>query len=286
MEVRMMLLEYGFVPPEDGPLRDEFLQANGLDHLRSFDDSFSEVMRILGPLATSMPKMPVAIRNLSDQQIRDRQVWARKAWRSFRNTISPAALTELEPHLRAAESSAVTAFNYLEDHQKREDAHRAIHRAGFIRGGILGCPVVRDKEQFWTDCAVNISHFRRGASVGMTSDFSCSVCGLAVEDCDHVMGAPYSLVMNQADGRCNVCFDQECLHEPGRTYEVVANPIAVNAILEEVSLVRRPRYPAARIDRMTMSIEENDAIYQMALAGHVHCDVCVGACEGMRDSLR
>jgi hypothetical protein len=286
MEVRMMLLEYGFIPPEDGPLRDQFLESNGLNHLRSSHDSLSEVMRILGPLVTSMPKIPVSRRNLNGQQIRDRQVWARKAWRSFRKTISPAALTELEPHLRAAESSAVTAFNYLEDHPERGDAHRSIHKAGFVRGGLLGCPIMREKDQFWTDCAVNISHCRLGASVGMTSDFACSVCGLTVEDCDHIMGAAYSLVMTHVDGRCNVCFNGECVHEPGRTYEVIANPIGVNAILAEVSLVRRPRYPGARINRMTMDIEKNDAIYQMALAGQVQCDICVGACGGMRDSLR
>jgi hypothetical protein len=286
MEVRMLILEYGLIPPEHGPLRDQFLETNGLNRLLSSNGALSEVMRVLGPLAKSMPKVPTERRNLSDQQIRDRQVWARKAWRAFRETISSAALTELKPHVRAAESSAVTAFNYLEDHPKREDAHRAIHRAGFIRGGLLGCPIVRDEEKFWTDCAVNISHIRLGASVGMTSDFSCSVCGLTVEDCDHVMGSTYSLMMTRADGRCSVCFNQECIHEAGRTYEIVANPIAVNAILAEVSMVRRPRYPGARIDRMTMNIEQDDAIYQMALDGHVHCDICVGACNGMRDGLQ
>ncbi|WP_336855458.1 hypothetical protein [Sinomonas albida] len=143
----------------------------------------------------------------------------------------------------------VAALNYLEDHALADAAHRAIHRAAFMRRGLYGCPIVLgDDDEFWTKCSISISHLRIGMSAGLISDFECSICGLLVEDCDHIMGEIYDKIASRDDdGTCSICEATECEHEIGKAYLTAAYANARNAMAEEVSMVARPRYPQARI---------------------------------------
>ncbi|MGN7860062.1 hypothetical protein ACTJI8_05745 [Microbacterium sp. 22303] len=159
----------------------------------------------------------------TDERVRRAiQVKKRHEWAEFTLSVDDALLEIVEPHARKAVASAIAALNFLEDHELREDAHAAIHKASFVLRGLFGCPIVVRDNAYWTACPVNVSHLRMGASIGMVAEFACSICARMVEDCDHVMGEQYRQFATRLDGRCSVCEAPECEHVVGSSYVVVA----------------------------------------------------------------
>lgn len=185
---RARILTWGPVPPSGGPFRLRYLEANGREALRVSDAEYAAAMSILGDHRQFMPVLHTPHIELDEDVRRQIQRRKRSEWIEFASTIPESVLTEVEPHIRLAESSAVDALNHLEDHELAETSHTAIHRAAFVRRGLFGCPIVlRDDNSFWTACSVNMSHLRLGLSAGIVSDWECSICGRLVEDCDHIM---------------------------------------------------------------------------------------------------
>ncbi|MBT2585379.1 hypothetical protein [Arthrobacter sp. ISL-95] len=237
-----------------------------------------------------MPELRLPLVSDDDFLRREVQRTKRAEWSAFRATLDRETLDVVAPNIRRSESAAVAALNYLEDHELAEVAHMAIHRVAFMRRGLFGCPIVlRDDDEFWTDCSVDISHLRAGMSAGLTGDFECSICAQMVEDCDHTVGEVYDKVVSRDDdGKCSVCESFDCEHRVGKAYPSVANAIARNMILEEGSIVARPRYPLARMIEKSIdlgSLGDDPRIRTAARNASLNCDGCLGPCSGFNDML-
>lgn len=280
-----LLIPYGVIPPDAGPVRDRYLEVSGLEQLEIADEEYASALQLLGSHAESMPMLLDPLKRVSLSEKRRQQVHNRVGWTLFKSRLAGAVLSSIEAHVRISESAAVSALNYLEDHALEPTAHLAIHRAAFMRSGLFGCPIFPKDGGLWSDCSVDISHIRLGMSAGMSTEFRCSVCGEMLEDCDHWMGELYPQTAERTpSGSCSLCFEKVCQHEPGSSYEVTAQAVSTKMVLHEGSLVRRPHFPLARITavQIDLALDPNDPLYPHGQAGGLHCDTCLGPCSGYR----
>jgi hypothetical protein len=186
-----------------------------------------------------------------------------------------------ESAARSALEAAVAAFNWLDDVAQDLDesisidvdsfscatgirgwglvttgalldqAHNLAHLAGELAGGLFGCRLVHDGEEWTKRCPLSLMHIRLGNSPGMTVRYSCWICGQDPAECDHEPGKAYNVVAAHSNGECNICRfsdSDSCEHIVGQVYHVRAGRSIVEADLHEVSLVLRPRDPLARIE--------------------------------------
>lgn len=286
LRFKSVLMQWGPIPPSGGPNRERYLDHYGREAMQAAADEYAAVLAILGDRAKEMPTLDFELVEDDEDAAFAIQRQKRGEWVQFRATIDPATLNAIEPHIKNSITSAVAALNYLEEHELKESAHNAIHRAAFVNRGLFGCPVVWRDEAYWTDCPIDVSHLRMGLSVGLVSDFACSICARLVEDCDHQMGETYPKVAERKDGECSICDATECRHVVGESYLVVAYASAVNAVLHETSFVARPRYPQARIIEMTKDLGEiGDRPHVRAAAeqGLLNCDADLGPCKGFNE---
>lgn len=289
LRFRSTVLSYGPIPPAAGPSRLHFLEANGRAALQSADCEFTTALEILGASADAMPSMREPLTE-DDHMVRIRiQQEKRAEWDHYVGGLDQSVLAAVESHVRASLAAAVSALNFLEDHELAETAHRAIHRAAFVRRGLFGCPITLEDDDLWTDCPMRMSHWRLGMSVGMTANYICSICERPVEDCDeHAMGDAYEKVATETDdGVCSVCGVAECDHVVGTAYPAIAQGMGRSADVHEVSMVPRPRYPQARITARTLNhldLDENPQLRWAAANGQLHCDHCLGPCNGFSEA--
>lgn len=281
-------MQWGPIPPSGGPHRERYLNVNGRESLQTADESYAAALAALGKHAKDVPTMHTPLVTDNDALRREVQRQKRSEWLAFSAMIDKETLDTVEPMIRESEAAAVAALNYLEDHELAEVAHTAIHRAAFIRRGLFGCPIVlRDDDEFWTNCSINISHLRVGMSAGLVSDFECSICGRLVEDCDHTMAEFYDkTVFRDDDGNCSICRATQCDHEIGKAYPTEAYANARNMRAEEVSMVARPRYPQARITEESIDLGamgDDPRVRHAAKHRNLNCDGCLGPCKGFND---
>lgn len=280
-------MQAGPIPPSGGPHRYRYLESNGRESLQIADESYIAALKAFGSRAENIPEVHVPLESNDEVFRRQVQRQKRSEWIDFVSTIDQKTLDEVEPLVRRSESAAVAALNYLEDHDLAEVAHAAIHRAAFMRRGLFGCPIVlREDDEFWTNCSISISHLRLGTSVGLISDFECSICGELVEDCDHIMNEVYYKRAARRDDKCSICGAVTCEHEAGEAYPTVAYANARNVGFEEVSLVARPRYPQARIveESVDLGPAGDDPRVRRAAQQHIlNCDGCLGPCKGFNN---
>lgn len=282
-QFKARILEYGPIPPAGGPARKNYLETSGEAELKTAQHEYEIVVDLLIDWTEYLPPLFDPLESQDDEARHQIQQSSRQAWRKLSKQIPATTLQLIEPHIRASEKAAVNALNYLEDTDRAQETHEAIHRAAFMRSGLFGCPITYVDGQFWWDCTVSMSHIRMGMSAGITSDFYCSVCDEKMEDCDHVMGSVYPIVAQKDDdGSCVVCGLLSCMHKQGETYPVTASGIGREIEAHEVSMVSRPRYPLARIIKMTREVPERYRPY--AEAGVLDCDGCLGPCEGLSDN--
>lgn len=289
LSFKAMIMQWGPIPPSGGPHRDRYLDVNGREALRIADESYAAALAVLNSLTVTLPTIHTPLVTEDDVLRREVQRQKRTEWLALSATVDQEMLDAAEPVIRRSEAAAVAALNYLEDHDLAEVAHSAIHRAAFIRRGLYGCPIVlRDDEEFWTDCSVSMSHLRAGMSPGLISDFECSICRRLVEDCDHDMGDVYDRTASRVGGKCSVCHESECEHVVGKTYPTIAQATARNVILEEGSIVARPRYPQARMVEKSIDlgpVGDDPLVRQAAQRKVLDCDDCLGPCMGFNDML-
>lgn len=280
-------MQAGPIPPSGGPHRYRYLVTSGRESLQASDNGYLAALTVLGDQAEDLPTMYAPLDSNDDVLRRQVQRQKRSEWIDFIATIDQKTLDEVEPLIRHSESAAVAALNFLEDHELADVAHAAIHRAAFMRRGLFGCPIVlREDDEFWTNCSISMSHLRLGTSAGLISDFECSICGESVEDCDHIMNEVYCKTAAQSEGRCSICGAPTCEHEAGKEYPTVAYANARNMGLAEVSLVARPRYPQARIveESVDLGPAGDDPRVRSAARQHLlNCDGCLGPCKGFND---
>lgn len=288
LQYKMVIMQWGPIPPSGGPHRDRYLDHHGRTALQIAADEYEEVQRILGARAASMPSLDFDLVERDEDARRAIQRGKRAEWLDFQLAIDEATLDVIEPHIKKGVSSAMNALNYLEDHPLREEAHVAIHRAAFVRRGLFGCPITYgEDEKYWTDCPINISHLRMGVSAGLVSDFECSICGRLVEDCDHEVGKYYPKVAGRGpDGKCTICNEADCDHPINETIMVAAWANARNVKANEVSMVARPRYPLARVVEKSCDLGlagEDPRVRNAAQHGTLNCDGDLGPCMGFNE---
>lgn len=285
---KMLIMQAGPIPPSGGPLRDRYLEHHGRAALDVSSEEYAETLTLLGKLAGRIPTLPEALVEQDEDVRRSIQREKRGEWIMFSAKVDQATLDAIEPHISKAVASAMEALNYLEDHELMEDAHSAIHRAAFLKRGLFGCPIVlRDDDEYWSECPINLSHLRLGISAGLLSEFECSICGELVEDCDHKMNEFYPMVTGRGnDGKCNFCNTEQCEHPNGEPFQMQAYASARNIKATEVSLVARPRYPLARIygeSKDLGALGDDSRIRYAATHDDLQCDADLGPCKGFND---
>jgi len=283
----MMVMQVGPIPPSGGPLRERYLDYHGQKALEIAASEYAEAVELLAARASSMPALDFALVESDGDVRRAIQRDKRARWIRFRAQTDQSTLDALEPHIKKSMKAAMDALNYLEDHELREEAHAAIHRAAFVNRGLFGCPIVLRDDEYWTDCPINISHLRMGVSAGLVSDFECSVCGEMVEDCDHQMGQPYPKVAGRtAEGKCTLCDSVDCEHPEGEIFLVQAHASARNIKANEVAFVARPRYPLARIVEEAKDmgpLHDDRRVIRAAKHSDLNCDADLGPCKGFNE---
>ena len=205
-----------------------------------------------------------------------------------------------ERDARAALKSAVEAFYWFDDvlwdyppetiivdngrnvslGQAVNRAHTWAHSAGELVGGLFGCRIVHDEDRWWRECQLTLMHNRVGQSPGFSVRYICNVCRGDPFSCPHPSGSKHSVVAERGNGDCSVCRRSACEHVVGNEYELVADVVAVDPVLHEVSLVPRPKDPLARITRVEIS--GNEVGRPPSHGAEVHCYSCLGPCRGIR----
>lgn len=170
------------------------------------------------------------------------------------NGCEDAARESLESAMRSIRS----AMNWLEGRGEFDEAHEELDRVGSYQRGRFGCWLSFEDGTYWQDCPVALAHNRIGFSAAyVVKKSECSICGRSPSECSHISGELYE--------------GQQC-------YRLVTE-----ADLLEVSLVGRPRQPDARIERISLGLEElQNAVDVEFLPGtQVSCDRCLSPCEGV-----
>lgn len=278
LNVRGLVLEYGVIPPAQGPARHQFLLQQGLASLvaarRDYDAVTGRIHELGGvePSEDTSPVWPIPFR--SDPCWPSRRRALKRVWRSVSMYIGPDEREGLGATAARAEKSAVSAWNHLEDLPLSNAAHNWVHRTGALRRALLGCGYTVDAGLVWTSCATRIAHVRRGLSIGAAATRLCSSCLANVAVCPHLPGEIAPHIVSISDGVCSVCGQRGCGHDDG---DMVMAPVAVrlgDAQLDHVALVRRPRFPNARITSLTLETHGIPLEQWKAAA----CDACLGPC--------
>ena len=196
------------------------------------------------------------------------------AYESVRTSCSPPApcsrrlyrlqapATE-ESALRTALREFRSAMNWLEDTPMFEAAHRELDAAGSYVRTQFGCELTYEDGTYTQQCPVPLAHTRIGVSPKMLiGEVRCSVCNHIFEQCEHISGELY-------DG-------QLCVREIRRIDRI-----------EEISFVRRPGQPDARIEGHNISITELREVLGKGFEPGmpVSCDICLKGCPGGSDPL-
>lgn len=284
---KLTIMQAGPIPPSGGPLRVKYLDHHGRAALHVAASEYAKAVALLAARGPSMPALDFALVESNGDVRHAIRRDKRAQWIRFRADMNRSTLEALEPHIKRSVKAAVDALNYLEDHELREEAHAAIHRAAFVNRGLFGCPIVLHDNEYWTGCPINISHLRIGVSAGIVSDLECSICGEWVEDCDHQMGQLYPKAAGHtAEDRCTLCDSVDCEHLEGEIFFVQARASVRNIKAGEISFVARPRYPLARIVEVSKdmgSMHDDPRVIHAARRGDLNCDADLGPCKGFNE---
>jgi len=192
-----------------------------------------------------------------------------------------------EAEARIALDRIVRAFWWAEETPMEEDQHQLMHQMGRWTRRNFGCWLHFDGSSYKHRCPVRIAHKRIGNSIGFTAQRICSLCGEDLSECPHRRGRTYWVRGGRwAGGACRVCLREDCRHRPDRLYRAGVVSIIKNIeVLREVSFVRRPAQPEARLVELPISTEAlRTALGPGFKVGMpVSCDKCLGECEGIED---
>jgi len=167
---------------------------------------------------------------------------------------------EAEGVARGALELFRSAMNWLEDTDEFERAHKLTDLAGAYVRRTFGCWLHQEGASYSQRCPVALAHNRAGMSVACVVEKSeCSICGEDPNDCTHIAGREYN--------------ESHC-------YRLITQ-----ADILEISLVRRPRQPDARITSLSVGVEELQEElgprWRPGMA--VSCDRCLLPCEGVHE---
>lgn len=198
---------------------------------------------------------------------------------------SPDNLDEAEVKAVEALAAYRSALDWAEDTDHREEVHLKLDAAGRWRRDQFRCAVDYSEGKYWETCPVALGHRRVGLSVGGVACRSCSICGLDFTECEHDPERTYLVPGGTAVANyCCICAAPDCsTHKTHLMYE--ASPIAIitEMHVDEISLVARPAFKDARIQREELLASELPLVNgRSAPAGApLTCNKCLSDCGGL-----
>jgi hypothetical protein len=165
--------------------------------------------------------------------------------------------------------------------------HELAHLAGELVGGLFGCKLVHEGDEWTKQCPLSVMHIRLGYSMGMTATYTCNICGEDPSECDHEPGEIYNVIAGRVGGECNICSASgDCQHRVGEDYWVRTNRTVTGGEIHEVSLVPRPRDPLARITSIGGAEERMRQRYGFVPTPDctLLCHDCMYPCTGLNNS--
>jgi hypothetical protein len=191
-------------------------------------------------------------------------------------------------------ATAASAFWNSEDTELEPVTHDEMDQYGRWVRECYGCWLAYEAGSYYQRCPIAIAHKRVGMSIGFTARSRiCSICGEDFVECPHSSSQLYEVKGGVGpSGYCPVCGKPECeAHSPEQTYRVPPMRIVTEiATLHEISLVRKPAQPDARLTSIPVDISSlRQALGASFSPGdRVSCDRCLNECRGIEEipSLR
>jgi hypothetical protein len=197
------------------------------------------------------------------------------------------AREKAEGEARAGLDRAARAFWWAEDTPMEEDQHLLLHRIGRWTRRNFGCELHFDGTGYRNRCPVAVAHKRIGQSVAFVAQRLCSLCDQDLSECEHMSGRTYWVRGGAwADGPSRVCLRDACRHRPDRLYRAPVGSIVKEVDeIREISIVRRPAYPEARLLDLPVSTADLKHAFgsDFKVGMRVSCDQCLGECPGIED---
>ena len=194
-----------------------------------------------------------------------------------------------EREARLAIDRVTRAFWWAEDTELEDRQHELMHTIGrWVRENV-GCNLEFDEGRYARTCPIDIAHKRIGLSIGFTARRLCSICGDDLSECPHRRGHSYWVRGGTtAARRCPVCIEDDrretdpCTHRNDRLYRVSVAACVTRMRGREVSWVRRPANPEARLSAIPVRTETLIERFGPAfeVGQPVRCDKCLGSCWG------
>lgn len=191
-------------------------------------------------------------------------------------------------HIDKALKAICEAFWRAEGTEHEESQHEMLHRIASWNHDNLGCYLVKSGEDYIQKCSIAITHKRFGFSMGFTGTSICSLCHKDEFECEHSRDRTYWIVGGvDKDGKCIVCDQQNCkLHDANHIYRVCPSVTIVNPVLHEVSMVKKPAVPTARMTEVPVSRKELEAkvgVIDESIGMVYKCDLCKQGCPGFAE---
>lgn len=295
MRFESRILTYGPVMPPSGPARENLMRSLGDAAIRNSRLQYRDALRVIAPLVRQAgvilpafsPPVPTELTPAHGKIFERRQSWKDTRERVHRTRGHFDEPLPGDGSARSAAQYAWDALNYLEDTERRAEAHLLLHQTSELVGGLFGCRITKRDGTWWHECTSRLGHIRMGMSAGFTARRRCSLCLQDASTCSHLAGRRYAHVaMRDAEGICNMCHLIECDHVLGERYEGSVHYVIYEADLLEVSMVPRPRDPLARLTAVEMKADEmadRAGAEQWRLAGEtsVRCYSCIAECPGL-----
>lgn len=210
---------------------------------------------------------------------------ARRLYKLARNTIAANADAS-RVFADKALHHAAKAFWWAEDSRYEVKQHALIHEIALWKSQNLGCYMQFEGGQYQQRCTVVLTHKKVGFSVGMLTQFECSICDGDLTECPHRRGRAYWVRgTRNAEGKCRICNELDCGHRDDEVYRTRVIATGRKSILEEVSIVRRPANPDARLQAVPYGASRIAKLFGPTYGMPVRCYVCSNACPGFTEKL-
>jgi hypothetical protein len=211
---------------------------------------------------------------------------ANRHFAAARRLVSQSA-QQANQEARAALDSAARAFWWAEESPREEAQHVLLHRIGRWTRRNLGCELHFDGTSYSHTCPVVIAHKRIGFSMAFEAKRFCSLCDDDLSECPHTRDRSYWMRGPAHVGEtCRVCLAEGCPHRSGRLYRApVVSIVKEVERIREISVVRRPATPEARLTAVPISTPELAEFLGpgFRVGMPVSCDRCLSDCPGIED---
>lgn len=267
-------MSVGWVAPESGPFRDEYLRTNGKAFLAGAQAAIAVVADVLDGF-----KLPVVQLTGDEDTDREHLEAVVRRWLEVREKFAGVIEQELREPIEAAVGNAVDALNFLEDTELLERAHDLVHQAAWLRFGFLGCKLRVQDGAVQSDCPVRLAHRRWGFSPELKTKWACSICNERFDSCPHIPDEEYEVVIDRSGNTCSAC-QEVCVHKDGERIVVPARRVATHVEAIAIAMVARPRDPRARIASLSISVPTGSELFEQCENGTALCTECILPCTG------